>query len=61
MWPTDVLILIVILGVFRVTNHEAVLDCAKGQSVGNTVDTAEDDTTLPPKALCVDDTAPLLS
>lgn len=43
------------------TNHEAVMYCTKRQSVGSIVDTAEEDATLPPKALCVDDTAPLLS
>lgn len=48
-------------GVSRVTNHVAILDCTKRQSVGSHVGSAEDDATLPPKALCVDDSASLLS
>ena len=42
------------------TNHKAVLDSTKRQSVVSVVDTAVDAATLSPKALCVDDTAPLL-
>lgn len=38
------------------TNHEAVLDSTKGQSVDGIVDATVDGTTLAPKALRVDDT-----
>jgi len=41
-----------------VTNHEAVLNGTQGQSVEGIVDTAVDDATLSPEALCVDDRCP---
>ena len=53
-------IIIATVCVSRVTYQKAVLDGTKGQSVQSVMNSAVDLAALPPKAHCVDDTAPPL-